>query len=112
MFAAWSRCAAASSQPPTPARCCSTDTGPQRDHHSGDDGRHLQRAADHGDVAVQAVLELGPGGRLIGQLLGQLKGICEGQPHGQRRQDHGDDPCPARPDPHHWPLPRPSGSDL
>jgi putative transposase len=32
--------------------------GPQREHHSGDDGRHLQRAADHGEVAVQAVLEL------------------------------------------------------
>ena len=65
MFAAWSWCAA---QPAAYAlRCCSTDTGPQREHHSGDDGRHLQLAADHGEVAVQAVLELGPGGRLIGQ---------------------------------------------
>jgi hypothetical protein len=32
--------------------------GPQREHHSGDDGRHLQRTADHGEVAVQAALEL------------------------------------------------------
>src|SRR5215217_4514634 len=70
LFAARSRCATPSSQPPTPARCRSTDTGPQREHHSGDDGRHLQAAADRGEVAVQAVLELGPGGHLIGQLLG------------------------------------------
>jgi hypothetical protein len=56
-------------EPPT-----AQPTGPHREDHGGNDVATSQRAADHGELAVQAVLELGPGGRVIVQLLGQLKG--------------------------------------